>query len=185
MPPRLRRPSLKGSKRRARAKSSAARFPRLSCRPSKGEAFGSSHSSAAMSRTSSRGTWKALSRRKGFIWRAADRADTGLRDAAEERADSAVDDHDGIREETRRFDMPRGDGTGPNGMGPMSGGAHGRCAGSGAPGFRGIVRTRGDGGFRGAGSPGRGRRHGHRNVFLATGLTGRQRAAAGPGGMRS
>lgn len=31
--------------------------------------------------------------------------------------------------------MPRGDGTGPAGMGPMTGRAAGFCAGSGAPGF--------------------------------------------------
>jgi hypothetical protein len=43
--------------------------------------------------------------------------------------------------------MPRGDGRGPNGMGPMSG----RAAGG----------------------------RGNRNMFFATGLTGRQRASAG------
>ncbi len=31
--------------------------------------------------------------------------------------------------------MPRGDGTGPAGMGPMTGRAAGYCAGSNAPGF--------------------------------------------------
>jgi hypothetical protein len=52
--------------------------------------------------------------------------------------------------------MPRGDGTGPRGMGPMSGRASGYCAGYGRPGFAnsGFGRGRGLGmgwgrGFRG------------------------------------
>ena len=69
--------------------------------------------------------------------------------------------------------MPRGDGTGPMGMGPMTGRAVGYCAGFAVPGF---MDTPGGRGFGGGG--GRGRR-GQRNRFYATGLTGRQRAAAG------
>ena len=72
--------------------------------------------------------------------------------------------------------MPGGDGTGPAGLGSMTGRAAGYCAGYGAPGFM-------------AGMPGRefGRRSGggwgRRNRFYSTGLTGRQRSAYGyPGG---
>ena len=54
--------------------------------------------------------------------------------------------------------MPGRDGTGPMGYGPMTGGRRGFC-GDAAP------------------SPGRGRGHGRRNKFYATGLTGWQRAA--------
>ena len=70
--------------------------------------------------------------------------------------------------------MPGGDGTGPMGMGPMTGRAAGYCAGSAAPGF---ISAPGGRGFRGGGG-GRGGR-GRRNRFYATGLTGWQRAAAG------
>ena len=73
--------------------------------------------------------------------------------------------------------MPRGDGTGPAGMGPMTGRAAGYCAGNGAPGFvnPGYGRSfcgwgRGRGGGRGGG-------RGFRNQFYATGLTGWQRGA--------
>jgi hypothetical protein len=55
--------------------------------------------------------------------------------------------------------MPRGDGRGPHGMGPMGGRAAGHCAGSGIRGGR-----------------------GNRNMFHAAGLTGWQRAAAFPSG---
>ena len=49
--------------------------------------------------------------------------------------------------------MPRGDGTGPNGMGPMTGRAAGYCAGYSTPGFANPI-----GGFgRGRGFWGRGR----------------------------
>jgi len=75
--------------------------------------------------------------------------------------------------------MPRGNGTGPRGMGPMTGRAAGFCAGFGMPGNANAMPGRGCGmGFgrgRGAGQ-GRGG-HGHRNMFCATGLTGWQRAA--------
>jgi hypothetical protein len=69
--------------------------------------------------------------------------------------------------------MPGGDRTGPMGMGPMTGRAAGRCAGSATPGF---VNAPGGRGFGGRGG-GRGR--GRRNRFFATGLTGWQRAATG------
>lgn len=57
--------------------------------------------------------------------------------------------------------MPRGDRTGPAGMGPMTGGARGYCAGFDVPGFANPV-GRGYGFFGG----GRGWRH----WFYATGL---------------
>ena len=69
--------------------------------------------------------------------------------------------------------MPGADGTGPMGKGPMMGRAAGYCTGFAAPGFMNAP-----GGQRlGGGGGGRGR--GWRNWFLATGLTGWQRAAAG------
>ena len=80
--------------------------------------------------------------------------------------------------------MPRGDGTGPMGMGPMTGRGAGFCAGFGAPGFMnpmpgrgvGMGFGRGRGGWgRGFGGGGRGWRHG----VHATGLPGWQRAAMG------
>jgi len=53
--------------------------------------------------------------------------------------------------------MPRGDGTGPAGMGPMSGRAAGYCAGYSVPGFMNPVWGRGGGWFgrgRGLAAPG-------------------------------
>ena len=41
--------------------------------------------------------------------------------------------------------MPRGDGTGPNGMGPMTGRRAGYCAGYGVPGYLNDVPVRGRG----------------------------------------
>lgn len=75
--------------------------------------------------------------------------------------------------------MPGGDGTGPAGMGSMTGRAAGYCAGYSAPGFMNPIAGRGYGfGFgRGFGRGGGGR--GRRNWFYATGLTGWQRAAYG------
>lgn len=67
--------------------------------------------------------------------------------------------------------MPGGDGTGPAGLGPMTGRAVGFCTGYGAPGYVSPMSGRG---FWGRGG-GRGRR----NWFYATGLTGWQRAAYG------
>ena len=57
--------------------------------------------------------------------------------------------------------MPRGDGTGPMGMGPMTGRAAGYCAGYGAPGFMNPIPGRGFAGRgigfgRGRGGYGRG-----------------------------
>jgi len=71
--------------------------------------------------------------------------------------------------------MPGGDGTGPAGLGPMTGRAAGYCAGYPAPGYMNPVGGRG---FRGWGR-GRGGGRGWRNQFYATGLTGWQRAAMG------
>ena len=67
--------------------------------------------------------------------------------------------------------MPGGDGTGPAGMGPMTGRGFGYCSGTEVAGFR--RRGFGWGGFRGGRRGGRG----WRNQFYATGLTGWQRAA--------
>lgn len=62
--------------------------------------------------------------------------------------------------------MPRGDGTGPMGMGAMTGRGAGYCAGFGMPGFAIFAPGRGLGmGF------GRGRRN--QNRFYATGTPGR------------
>jgi len=73
--------------------------------------------------------------------------------------------------------MPGGDGTGPAGLGPMTGRAAGYCAGYPAPGYMNGVGGRGFG--RGRGFGGRGGGRGWRNQFYATGLTGWQRAAMG------
>ena len=67
--------------------------------------------------------------------------------------------------------MPRGDRTGPMGMGPMTGRAAGYCAGNAVPGFMNAP-----GGRRFGGGGGRGGR-GRRDWFYATCLTGWQRAA--------
>jgi hypothetical protein len=78
------------------------------------------------------------------------------------------------------FDMPRGDGTGPMGLGPMTGRAAGFCAGYSMPGYANSVYGRGYSG-QGRGSIGRGRGggRGRRNWFYATGLPGWQRASMG------
>lgn len=73
--------------------------------------------------------------------------------------------------------MPRGDRTGPGGMGPMTGRAAGYCAGNTAPGFASAAGGRGYGG--GGYGGGRGRGRARRNWFHATGLPGWQRAAWG------
>lgn len=68
--------------------------------------------------------------------------------------------------------MPRGDRTGPEGLGPQTGRAAGHCAGSPAPGY---MNAGGASGFgRGRGGHG----HGRRNRFLATGLPGWMRWGA-------
>ncbi|MCD4691339.1 MAG: DUF5320 domain-containing protein [Calditrichales bacterium] len=63
--------------------------------------------------------------------------------------------------------MPRGDRTGPAGMGPMTGRAAGYCAGYNTPGFANPISGRG---FWGAGRGGFGGGRGHRNMYYATGL---------------
>jgi len=70
--------------------------------------------------------------------------------------------------------MPGGDGTGPGGMGPMTGRTAGFCAGYSVPGYANPVGGRGMGmGW------GRGGGRGRRNWFYATGLPGWQRAGYG------
>jgi len=71
--------------------------------------------------------------------------------------------------------MPRGDGTGPMGMGPMTGRAAGFCAGFGAPGFANRYVGRGLGG----GIAGRGGGRGWRNMYYATGVPGFARGTWG------
>ncbi len=71
--------------------------------------------------------------------------------------------------------MPRGDSTGPMGMGPMTGRGAGYCAGYNMPGYLNNAGGRNFGmGFgRGAGFGGRGGRgggFGFRNRFIASGL---------------
>jgi len=70
--------------------------------------------------------------------------------------------------------MPRGDGTGPRGEGPITGRGMGYCAGYDAPGFAnpGFGRE-----FGGRGGFGRGR--GFRNWARATGMPGWYRARVG------
>ena len=67
--------------------------------------------------------------------------------------------------------MPRGDGTGPAGMGPMTGRAAGYCAGYSVPGH---INSGG-----GLGYGGRGRGRGRRNRYYATGLPGWARPGYG------
>lgn len=71
--------------------------------------------------------------------------------------------------------MPRGDRTGPLGMGPMSGHGAGYCHGFDAPGC--VNNEPGFAGRRGSGRGaargfGRGMRRGYRNMFYATGMPG-------------
>ena len=72
--------------------------------------------------------------------------------------------------------MPGGDGTGPAGMGPMTGRAAGFCAGYPVPGYMNPIGGRGYPGW-GRGFWGRGR--GWRNWYYATGLPGWARAGYG------
>lgn len=72
--------------------------------------------------------------------------------------------------------MPRGDRTGPEGLGQMTGRGAGFCAGYEVPGFMNAVsgsRVRGIGAGRG---------RGRRNQFYATGLYGWQRGPMGSPG---
>lgn len=62
--------------------------------------------------------------------------------------------------------MPRGDGTGPMGMGPMTGRSAGYCASFAAPGYANPV------GFAGGFGGGFGRGLGFRRMFYATGVPG-------------
>ena len=71
--------------------------------------------------------------------------------------------------------MPRGDGSGPMGAGPMTGRAAGYCAGYATPGFANPVGG-GMGLGRGVRGGGRGG-FGFRNRFYATGIPGRAVAA--------
>ena len=73
--------------------------------------------------------------------------------------------------------MPRGDGTGPGGMGPMTGRAAGFCAGYGMPGYANPVGGRGLRAWGRGGGGGRGYRH----WYWATGLPGWARAGYGTG----
>jgi hypothetical protein len=77
--------------------------------------------------------------------------------------------------ERRIFIMPRGDSTGPMGMGPMTGRQAGYCAGHNMPGFVNNAGRRGMGmGFgRGADFGGRGGGLRRRNRFFVTGVQGR------------
>ncbi|MDD5566195.1 MAG: DUF5320 domain-containing protein [Candidatus Omnitrophica bacterium] len=74
--------------------------------------------------------------------------------------------------------MPRGDGTGPMGLGPMTGRAAGFCAGYSMPGYANPLPGRGYFGG-GRGFYGRGGARGRRNWYYATGLPGWQRASIG------
>jgi len=71
--------------------------------------------------------------------------------------------------------MPRGDGTGPAGLGPMTGRAAGYCAGLGVPGSMNFAPGRG----YLAWGRGRGGGRGFRNQYYATGLFGWQRTSTG------
>ena len=64
--------------------------------------------------------------------------------------------------------MPRGNGTGPAGLGPMTGRRAGYCAGYALPGYANPGMGRGLGMGVGFGGGGRG----WRNMFYATGLPG-------------
>ena len=70
--------------------------------------------------------------------------------------------------------MPFGDGTGPMGLGPMTGRAAGYCAGYSVPGYMNPIPGRG---FWGGG---RGRGRGWRHWYYATGLPGWARAGSLP-----
>ena len=72
--------------------------------------------------------------------------------------------------------MPRGNGTGPLGKGPMTGRGAGFCAGNGQAGATVPGAGRGCGFGRGRGMGGGGFGRGFRNMFFATGLPGWMRA---------
>ena len=68
--------------------------------------------------------------------------------------------------------MPRGDRTGPTGMGPMTGRAAGFCAGNTVPGFGNAGFGQGGGFGRGRGGFGGGFGRGFRNRNFAPGFAG-------------
>jgi len=77
--------------------------------------------------------------------------------------------------------MPRGDRTGPMGMGPMTGRGAGYCAGYDVPGYMNPGPGRGYGyGYGMGGGRGRGGGRGWRNWYYATGLPGWARAGYAP-----
>ena len=78
--------------------------------------------------------------------------------------------------------MPAGDGTGPMGMGPMTGRGAGYCGGYDAPGWAapGPGRGMGLGWGRGGAWGGRGGGWRHRNWFYATGVPGWARSGYAP-----
>jgi hypothetical protein len=73
--------------------------------------------------------------------------------------------------------MPAGDGTGPRGMGPMTGRGAGYCAGYGVPGYANPIPGRGSGMGWGRGGGGG---WGWRNRYYATGLPGWARFGYAP-----
>jgi hypothetical protein len=73
--------------------------------------------------------------------------------------------------------MPAGDGTGPSGMGPMTGRGAGYCVGYGTPGYANSMPGWGFGRGRGRGGGGR---RGWRNMYYATGLPGWARYGYAP-----
>jgi len=73
--------------------------------------------------------------------------------------------------------MPAGDGTGPMGMGPMTGRALGYCAGLPEPGYMNLMPGRGMGRGRGYG---RGRGRGWGRGYYGAGLAGWGREATVP-----
>ena len=82
-----------------------------------------------------------------------------------------------LTEPKEDLEMPRGDRTGPRGMGPMTGRAAGYCAGNDAPGYASPGFGRGYGGGAGRGYGGGGGGYGGggrgwRNMYHATGLPG-------------
>ncbi len=74
--------------------------------------------------------------------------------------------------------MPRGDGTGPMGLGPMTGRAAGYCAAYSIPGYANPMPGRGSFGF-GRGWFGHSGGRGWRHWYWTTGLPGWARAAYG------
>jgi len=78
--------------------------------------------------------------------------------------------------------MPFGDGTGPVGMGPLTGKAAGYCAGYPVAGYMNPYggRLRQYGGFIGGFAGGRGSGRGYRHRFFATGMPSWLRSNANP-----